>query len=251
MKGAEEKKGEREAFELIRKKISEAISAAGEAYAKGENSYTADTWKVFEKAYNDAKNALEDTVVTEEDAEIFIAALQDAKNALVEKEPVVKPDEKPQETEKPAPVEKFEKGAQKVAGSGRYQVLNEKNKTAKLIAVVNRNATKLNVPAAVKIGGVTCKVVEVGNKVFRNGKKLKKVILGKNVTTIGKQAFMNCKNLKTVQLKGKALKTIKKGAFQNTSAKITVSAKKMSKKQKAELLKKLKKAGMSKKAKVK
>ena len=77
------------------------------------------------------------------------------------------------------------------------------------------------------------------------------MILGKNVTTIGKQAFMNCKNLKTVQLKGKALKTIKKGAFQNTSAKITVSAKKMSKKQKAELLKKLKKAGMSKKAKVK
>ena len=251
VKGAEEKKAEREAFELIRKEISEAISAAGEAYAKGENSYTADTWKVFEKVYNDAGNALENTEVTKEDAETLIAALADAKNALVEKEPVVKPDEKPQETEKPAPVEKFEKGAQKVAGSGRYQVLNEKNKTAKLIAVVNRNATKLNVPAAVKIGGVACKVVEVGNKVFRNGKKLKKVILGKNVTTIGKQAFMNCKNIKTVQLKGKALKTIKKGAFQNTSAKITVSAKKMSKKQKAELLKKLKKAGMSKKAKVK
>ena len=316
---AEIKKADREAQEQVRERLAKAISSVEEAYAKGESNYTADTWNVFEKAYNDVKNALENEAVTEADAEILIAALQDAKDALVEKEPVVKPDEKLEEAKKnltssleaakglyaagksdytaetwnafalaysaavnapanadaaflkkladdlnaakaalkkeqtpePVPVEKFEKGAEKVVSSGRYQVLNEKNKTAKLVEVVNKNATKLNVPATVKIGGVSCKVVEVGNKAFRNGKKLSKVILGKNVTTIGKQAFMNCKKLKTVQVKGKALKKIKAGAFKNTSAKITVSAKKMSKKQKAALLKNLKKSGISKKAKVK
>ncbi len=81
--------------------------------------------------------------------------------------------------------------------------------------------------------------------------KLKKVVLGNNVTTIGKQAFMGCKNLKSVQLKGKALKNIKSGAFKKTSAKLVVRAKKMSKKDKVKLLKKLKKAGAGKKIKVK
>ena len=86
---------------------------------------------------------------------------------------------------------------------------------------------------------------------MKGNPKLKKVVLGKNVTTIGKQAFMNCKKLTNVQLKGKALKSIKAGAFKKTSAKLKVSAKKMSKKEKAKLLKALKKAGCSKKVKVK
>ena len=81
--------------------------------------------------------------------------------------------------------------------------------------------------------------------------KLKKVILGKNVTSIGKSAFKGCKSLTMVQLKGKALKTIGKQAFKKTSAKLVVSAKKMNKKQKAALLKKLKKAGAGKKTRVK
>ena len=81
--------------------------------------------------------------------------------------------------------------------------------------------------------------------------RLRKVILGPNVAVIGKQAFMGCKNLKNVQLKGKGVKTIRTAAFKKTSAKLTVSAKKMNKKQKKQLLKKLRKAGMSKKAKVK
>lgn len=108
----------------------------------------------------------------------------------------------------------------------------------------------MNVPATVKIQGRTCTVVEVGAKAFKGNTKLKKVILGKNVTTIGKQAFSGCKNLSSVQLKGKALKKIGSQAFKKTSAKLTVSAKKMNKKQKAALLRNLKKAGASKKTKV-
>ncbi|MEY8427031.1 glycoside hydrolase N-terminal domain-containing protein [Lachnospiraceae bacterium 46-15] len=133
----------------------------------------------------------------------------------------------------------------------RYKVLDPKNKTAILIAVKNNKKATMSVPATVMLNGYKHTVVQVGDKVMKGNSKLKKVVLGKNVITIGKQAFMNCKNLKSVQLKGKALKTIKSGAFKKTSAKLVVSAKKMSKKQKARLLKSLKKAGAGKKTKVK
>lgn len=158
----------------------------------------------------------------------------------------------PPETEPTLPVEeKFEKGAEKTVGIGRYQVTDEKKKTAKLIRVLNKKASKLNLPATVKIGGATCKVTETGERIMMGNTRLRKVILGPNVAVIGKQAFMGCKNLKNVQLKGKGVKTIRTAAFKKTSAKLTVSVKKMNKKQKKQLLKKLRKAGMSKKAKVK
>ena len=47
------------------------------------------------------------------------------------------------------------------------------------------------------------------------------------------------------------MKNIRPRAFKKTSAKLKVSAKKMNKKQKAKLLKALKKSGSSKKVKVK
>lgn len=134
---------------------------------------------------------------------------------------------------------------------GRYEVIDPVNKTAKLVSVKNKKAAKLSVPATVKVNGETFKVVEVGANVMKGNKKLTKVILSSNVTTIGKQAFSGCTKLKSVQLKGKALATIGKQAFKKTSAKMIVSAKKLNKKQKAALLKKVKKAGAGKKVKVK
>jgi len=146
---------------------------------------------------------------------------------------------------------RFEKGSEEITGPGRYQVLDAEKKTASLVEVVRKNTASLNIPAAVKICGVTCRVTQVGNAAAKNCRNLKKVIFGKNITAIGKQAFFGCRKLKTAELKGKTMKTIKAGAFQKTSAKITVLAKKMNKKQKASLLKKLKKAGIHKKAKMK
>ncbi len=145
----------------------------------------------------------------------------------------------------------FKNGAAEETGPAIYQVIDAKKRTAVLLKVKNKNITALNVPAEVKICGETCKVVQIGKKAAKGCKNLKKVILGKNVVTIGEQAFYNCKKLKTVQMKGKAIKTVKKKAFKNTAAKITVRAKKLNKKQKAALLRKLKTAGISKKAKVK
>ena len=86
---------------------------------------------------------------------------------------------------------------------------------------------------------------------FRS-KKLKQITIGANVSSIGKQAFNGCKKLSKVTLKGTALKNIKTGAFKKTSTKMTVKTpKKMKKTLRNALLKKMKKAGMSKKAKIK
>lgn len=131
---------------------------------------------------------------------------------------------------------------------GCYQVTDVGRKTAKLVSVKNKKAAKLTVPATVKINGGICTVTEVGTNVMKDNTKLTKVIFGKNIVTVGKNAFYGYKKLKTVQVKGKVLKNIKSGAFKKTSAKLKVSAKKLTKKQKAALLKKIKKAGNKKAA---
>ena len=71
---------------------------------------------------------------------------------------------------------------------------------------------------------------------------------GANVVKIGASAFQGCKKLAKVTVKSKKLKSIGKKAFKSTSSKIKV---KVPKAKKAAYKKMLKKAGLSKKGKVK
>ena len=102
----------------------------------------------------------------------------------------------------------------------------------------------MKIPKTVKINGVECKVVGIKKGAFKNCKSLKNVTIGSNVKYIEANAFQNCRKLKNVKIEGKALKTIKKGAFKGTPKGIKVTAKGYSKKQKRNLLKKLKNSGM-------
>ena len=74
--------------------------------------------------------------------------------------------------------------------------------------------------------------------------------IGANVATIEKNAFSGCKKLKTITLKGAALKTVKSGAFKNTAKNLTVKAAKVKKTQRGKLQKTMRKGG-NKKLKVK
>ena len=121
---------------------------------------------------------------------------------------------------------------------------------AALTGSVTKKLTALNIPDTIRIQGKSFKVTSVEKRAFQNCRKLKKAAFGKYVSAVRAQAFMGCRSLKSVQIKGKALRNISTGAFKKTSAKMTVSAKKLSKKQKAGLMKKFRKAGMSKKAKM-
>ncbi len=52
----------------------------------------------------------------------------------------------------------------------------------------------------------------IGDKAFE-GTKLKTITIPKNVTKVGKNAFKNCKKLKTVKIKSKKIKSFGKGTF--------------------------------------
>ena len=133
-----------------------------------------------------------------------------------------------------------------------YKVLDPKKKTVTAVKGKNKKLTSAVIQSQVTIKGVKCKVVQISDKAFSGYKNLSKVTIGKNVKTIGKQAFKGSSKLKSVTVaKGSVLKIIKSNAFKNTSAKITVKAPGMKTKQKSALLKKMKTAGMNKKAKIK
>ncbi len=108
-------------------------------------------------------------------------------------------------------------------------------------------AKSISVPATITYGGITYKVTEVSGNAFKNNKKVTRVKLGSNITTIGVSAFRGCKKLKTITISSKKLKTVGKKAFSGTYAKAKVKVPSSKKKAYKKLLKG---KGLSKKAKI-
>ena len=141
----------------------------------------------------------------------------------------------------------------------QYKVLNVSKKTVAVVKGTNRKpgkVTKVTIPNTVKdaAGKTTFTVTQIQANAFKNYKNLKSVIIGKNVTSIGKNSFYGCQKLKKVTFKGTSVKTIKSKAFKKTASKVTVSVPKSirnNKKKAATFQKKLTKSGMSKKLKLK
>lgn len=133
-----------------------------------------------------------------------------------------------------------------------YRVIDAQKKTVAVKKGENKKVSKITIPAAIKINGETCKVTEIVANAFKGCGSLKSVAIGKNVTKIGKSAFANCKNLKTITFKGSGIKEIGKKAFSGTSSKMKVKVPKALKRNRKKLnvfRKKLTKAGVSKKMK--
>ncbi len=63
------------------------------------------------------------------------------------------------------------------------------------------------------------KIVTVGKNSYKNKKDIKSVKLGNNVTTIGKNAFRGCANLKKITINAATLTTIEKDAFKGINKK--------------------------------
>ena len=98
------------------------------------------------------------------------------------------------------------------ATNGIYKVLAD-GLTVTFVRPAAKRAT-VRIPETVKVSGVTCKVTEISANAFKNNAVLKTVIVGKNVKTIGVNAFYDCKNLTKVS-GGAALVTICDRAFSN------------------------------------
>ena len=117
------------------------------------------------------------------------------------------------ETPSPSPADSVpEIGDTFASGGMKYKVTS---KTAVSLLGLQQAGSKTNIviPAAVKVGGSSFKVTEIAAKAFAKDKKLTGVNLGKNIKTIGKNAFNSCEKLKTVK-GGTALTAIRDAAFQ-------------------------------------
>lgn len=114
------------------------------------------------------------------------------------------------------------------------------NPTVTYVKTTDKKTKKLTIPNAVTVDGITYKVTSIADNACKNNKKLTTVVIGKNVTKIGKNAFSGCKNVKKITLTAGKLKTISKNAFKGIHKKATITVK-GTKNAKTALKKKLKK----------
>ena len=128
---------------------------------------------------------------------------------------------------------KVGKFSYKITGSNSVKLTN-----------IPKNTKTLNVPDTINYNGKNFKVTSIQCNVANLSKKLKKVVIGKNIKTIESYAFNNCKNIKKIVFKSKSLKKIGKNAFKNVN-KATVSFKSVSKSKQKKIKKLLKMSGYS------
>lgn len=219
--------------------------------------YTAESYAALQKLIAEMEAAIDKT--SESQLKANLAAIVAAYGKLVKAEPATTtpPTNTTPTTPvnpSPSPSPSIKAGDTVTLKNIQYKVVDASAKTVAVAKGTNKKATKVTIPATVKVNGVSCKVVQISANAFKGYTKLKAVVIGKNVKTIAKKAFYGCTKLSKVTFKGTAVKTIKSGAFKKTSSKMTVKVPKALKKNKKTLTafkKKLTKGGMSKKLTVK
>ena len=106
-------------------------------------------------------------------------------------------------------------GTQITSSSAVYKVTKSSSSQKEVTYVKPKSKKKasVSIPDTIKISGFTYKVTSVSANALSGNKKVTKITVGKNVTSIGKNAFKKCTKLKTVTLKSTSLKSIGSNAF--------------------------------------
>ena len=143
------------------------------------------------------------------------------------------------ETEKPdVPKKVPAKGSVHKSADGKlaFKVTKSdaKNGTVTVSKLLKKTVKTVTIPATVTIDGYTFKVTAVANNVFKNASRLKSVVIGANVKSIGKSSFYKCKKLATITFKGIKAPGVGKNAFKSGKSKVTVKVPKKMKKSPAE-----------------
>ena len=137
---------------------------------------------------------------------------------------------------------------------GKYRItkVNKKNGivtggTVEYVGTYSIYEKEIIIPDKVIIDGLDFNVNSISNNLFANNKRITSVVIGKNVTKIGKKAFYGCSKLKKVTIKTKKLKKIGSNAFKGIykKPKFKVPKKKLKKYKKM-----IKKAKAPKKSKI-
>ncbi len=111
----------------------------------------------------------------------------------------------------------------------RYKVTRVSSSKSGTVALIgstykkgNRRFTSLNIPDVVTSGGVRYKVTSVEKNAFKGYSSLKTIRCGRNITTIGANAFYGCKKVSRMQMLSCKLTGIGKNAFGGWKRKASV-----------------------------
>ncbi|MCR5623814.1 MAG: leucine-rich repeat protein [Lachnospiraceae bacterium] len=113
-----------------------------------------------------------------------------------------------------------------------YKITDSSKKEVQITGS-DANGTVLKIPATIQVqeGSTTAtyKVTSIAAKAFAGNKKLKKVVIGKNITVIGANTFKGCKALKNIQIQSSVLKKVGKNAIKGINAKAVIKCPKKKK----------------------
>ena len=137
--------------------------------------------------------------------------------------PTTTPTTKPQPIKTPS----VRKGYSFKVKGASYVVTDASKKTVSYRKAANKKIKSAAIPATVKVkaNGVvySFRVTNISAKAFAGCTKLKKVIIGKNVVSIGKEAFSKAKALKKITIKTTTLKKVGKNAIKGIYKKAKIS----------------------------
>ena len=131
-------------------------------------------------------------------------------------------------------------GTKVIVGGNQYTVTKAGSEVR--FSKANAKARAITVPSTIKAKGITYKVTSIGTNAFKNCKKLTKATIGVNVKVIKAKAFNNCPKLKTVIIKTTKLtkKTASKKCFSRVSKRMVIKSPKKVKKAYTKIFKGLK-----------
>ena len=223
-------------------------SACGKLYAdqEGTNEVSANTvvvpakghsftWIIDREATEQAEGSRHEecSICHEKKAAVAIPKLpsgtqpSESPSGSPSQQPSEAPSQKPSESPSQKPGQDIKvpaKGTKLTAKGASYQVTSaaEKNPTVVYKGSKKQKAS-VTIPDTVTIDKVTYKVTSIAANAFKNNKKLKKVVIGKNVTKIGKKAFYGCSKLKKITVKTTKLtkKNVGRQAFKGIHKKAT------------------------------
>lgn len=95
------------------------------------------------------------------------------------------------------------------ASNAEYEVISIKGSEVcvEYVECMNRAASVIHIPDQIRAeGGAYCKVTAISKRAFKNNKKIKEVLIGNNVETIGTKAFYGCRNLSNLSIGSKVRK---------------------------------------------
>ena len=131
-------------------------------------------------------------------------------------------------------------GTKVTVGGNQYTVTKAGSEVR--FSKANAKARVITVPSTIKAKGITYKVTSIGTNAFKNCKKLTKATIGANVKVIKAKAFNNCPKLKTVTIKTALLtkKTASRRCFSKVSKRMVIKSPKKVKRAYAVIFKDLK-----------